>query len=183
MTSRILSFALVTALTVLAPTAVRADDWTTFKAPGNEFQVKLPGEPAVQKQEVATPAGKMKMVTYVANATDTNTILGVVSCALPPALAQQFKDNPELGLDGLIEGMIMGVNGKKTSSREVKMGSNVGREFQASIYGGEGTLVGRVFVIDGTAYMLMVMTPKDQNSKEDATKFFGSFQVNPTHEI
>ncbi len=107
-------------------------------------------------------------------------MVGVVSCALPPAMLQELKENPKIGLDSLVEGMVAGAKGKKTSSREVKMGTNVGREFEASIYGGEGKLVGRVFVIDGKAYMLMVMTPKDQDVKEDATKFFGSFKVSPT---
>jgi hypothetical protein len=180
MIKRTLSFALVTALTVLAPTALRADEWLLFKAPGNEFQVKLPGEPATQKMETPTPAGKMKMTMYIANDSDTNAIVGVVSCALPPAIAAQFKENPEIGLDGLVEGMIAGVNGKKTSIKPVKMGTYSGREFEANIYDGEGKLFGRAFVIDDKAYMLMVMAPKDQDSKGEARKFFGSFKVNPS---
>jgi hypothetical protein len=178
MTHRVLSCALVAALTVLTPAALRAD-WTNFTAPGNEFQVNLPGEPAVQKQEMPTPFGKMKMTMYIANDAETNSIVGVVSCALPQAIAKQFKETPEAGLDGFVEGMISGVNGKKTSSKEVKMGTYTGREFEASIYEGEGKLFGRVFVVEDKAYMLMVMAPKDQNVKGDIRKFYGSFKVNP----
>jgi hypothetical protein len=183
MVRRTLSYALVTALTVLAPATLRADDWTTFKAPGNEFEVKLPGEPVVQMQEVPSPAGKMKLTVYVATTMDTGLYVGVVTCAPPPGLLEQFKENPEVALDGMVEGMISGVKGKKTSGKEVKMGKHVGREFEASIYDGEGKMFGRVFLIEGKAYMLMLMAPKDQNVKAETTKFFGSFKVKPAPQL
>jgi hypothetical protein len=179
MLSRILSFVLVTSLTVLAPTALRADDWSTFKAPGNAFQVKMPVKPAVH----TTCTGQMTMTAYIATDLDTTTTVGIISCALPPATVKELMEDPENGLDELAESVITGVHGYNTSVREVTMGANVGREFEATILEGEGKLVGRVFVIDGKAYILLVMTPNDQNSKKAASRFFGSFKVNRTLEI
>jgi hypothetical protein len=183
MLSRILSFVLVTSLTVLAPTALRADDWSTFKTPGNAFEVKMPGKPTVRKQDTPTPFGPLEMTGYGSSDLDTNAVYVVVVAVLPPAVVQEYENDPENGLNEMIEGMITAGHGNKTSVREVTMGPNVGREFEATIFQGEGKLVGRIFVIDGKAYILLVMTPNDQNSKKDTTKFFGSFKVNRVFEI
>jgi len=177
-TSRFLSAAAVlTALSFVAPSALRADEWKVFKAPGGEFEVKMPTEPAVQKQEQPTPAGKMMMTMYISTDNDTATVYMVASCEFPPALKPMLKDNPGVIYDGLFSGMLQASQGKETAKRDVKMGAHSGREMEATVFNGEGRMIGRAFIINEKVYMLLIMSPKAKDLKEDKDKLFNSFKV------
>jgi hypothetical protein len=176
MIRRLLSAAVLSAL-VACPAAVKADEWKVFKAPDGEFEIKLPTDPAVQKQEQPTPAGNMKMTMYVSSDNDTATVYMVASCEFPPALKPMLKENPKAIYDGVFAGMIQASMGKETASREVKMGQYTGREMEATVFNGNGRMIGRAFVINDKVYMLLIMSPKDKDLKEDSKKLFDSFKV------
>jgi hypothetical protein len=172
----VLSAAVLSALIVF-PAAARADEWKVFKAPGDEFEVKLPGEPMVQKQEQPLPQGKMQMTMYLASDNESATVYMVASCDFPPELRKMLKDNPGFFYDSLFMGMLQGVMGKETAKRDVMMGQHKGKELEATVFNGNGRMIGRAFIINEKVYMLLIMSPKDRDLKEDGKKLFDSFKV------
>ncbi len=176
MTSRILSLALVATLIALAPTAVRADDWKTFKAPGDEFQIMLPGQPVVNKELLSSPDGNVNVVGYVAKDAKSSTVAALITIELPVV-----GENPERGLYQMVDDLITEFDGRKISVRDVKMGLHYGLEFEATSKDGKGKVVGRVFILNGKAYVLLVANRNDLNV--DGSAFFNSFKVKPFSEL
>jgi hypothetical protein len=177
MVRRILYGVVMTALAFLAPNVARAD-WSTFKAPHNEFQVKLPGTATVLNQTVPSENGDLKLDLYVARNEETGAVVGVVTGNLPDQIVEALDKEQDAILDAFVDGFVTSAGGVDRTVRRVKMGSYVGREFKATTNGGRDQYLGRVFMINGKVYVLMVLAPKDQAITGDAMKLFNSFHIN-----
>jgi hypothetical protein len=165
---------LCAACLALSASAASAD-WKPYKAPKDEFEVILPSEPRLKEKEQVTPDGKVRILQYLSFDQVSGAGAMVLACELPPEILKRPKDKQEEFLDSFVR-VLMG--GKVTMIPGVTTaGAGAGREFEGTASGGATLVRGRAFLVNGKAYVLMVLAAKDTDVKKETEKMFDSFKV------
>ena len=176
MKSRILCVAFVLGLTSVS--AIRADDdvWSKYTLPAGKYDVLLPGTPLKQTKTMRTPLGNIEVKVAAAVDLDKGVNYVVGTFEIPRGVVGKFGADEESVLDGMAHGFVLGGRGKVIRQEKVMIAGWPGREVRATIFDGAGELHGRFCLIDGRAYLLIVMAPADSLDARDAERFFDSFQ-------
>ena len=174
MKSKLVCAALVLGLVGTAATAAESS-WRKVAPAGGKFQVLMPSEPLHQKQTERTPFGTMDVNLYMGMDLDKNIAYLVGTCDLPPAVRDQAKPS-EQALDTMVQGAVIGAKGKLLGQKKITLAGHSGREFEASVLNGAGTLKGRAFLVKGRIYLVMVLSPKGREDAANSARFFDSFK-------
>jgi hypothetical protein len=172
---RILAAAFVCIVAGVATLQAQTSTLETFTLPGGKMEIKLPGTPVEMKQTQRSPFGDMEVRVNMVTDEARGIVYGVVTCDIPPALRRQLGDG-EAALDGMAAGFVSGAGGKLISKKKLLVAGNPGMELKATVFDGNGEMLGQFCVIDGTMYLVLVMAPKDGINVKDANRFFSSFQ-------
>ena len=176
-----------TATPLPEPTATpeALDGWITYNAPDGSFTVRMPKEPTVAQQTVATAAGDIAISMYSVEKGDATVLVGVN--AFPQSIIDQMASGDQTViksmLDGGRNGAITNVNGTFQSERDVTMNGFPGREFTFTIDGANTpngkTMLGTARVILATDRMFQLITLEPQDTADAAMvqQFFDSFQI------
>src|SRR5262245_10676375 len=150
------------------------ESWQEFKHEPGNFAVMMPGKPLEMSQTVESQIGKVPMYSFTAQEGTLNYM--AMYAEYPIAL-----DTPQVAkssLNGARDLMLNNRNGKLISETDVSFGKYPGRELKAKFDGGMIRL--RSYVVNQRMYMLMVMAPGDDKSKQleskKANDFLDSFK-------
>jgi hypothetical protein len=174
MKTRLLVAALVLGLVVPAVQAGVAA-WRKL-APDGKFEVMLPVKPTHQKQRLRAPFGVVEQNRYLAVDDDRDIVYLVETWDLPPGL-WDTEQSPEEVLDILVRGFIRNLKGQNVRQKQILLGDNPGREFEATILDGIGHLNGRAFLVEDRVYILAVLSPISEEDPRNADRFLRSFKV------
>jgi hypothetical protein len=163
-----MSLAVVVALGGLAA----ADDWKTHKSAAGHYSALFPGTPreATQRAETGLDVHIAKL--------EHNDVAYVVEVASVPkdVLAKQ---QPEQFLDNAEKNALERSKGKLVSKRDITTADgHAGREIVVDAPRGvEMTL--HAFLVGERLYQVLVVVRKGKGAPEDATRFLGSFTLQP----
>src|SRR5215813_4451767 len=156
------------------PSVILVEAWQEFKHEPGNFAVMMPGKPLEMSQTVESQIGKVPMYSFTAQEGTLNYM--AMYAEYPIAL-----DTPQVAkssLNGARDLMLNNRNGKLISETDVSFGKYPGRELKAKFDGGMIRL--RSYVVNQRMYMLMVMAPGDDKSKQleskKANDFLDSFK-------
>ncbi len=74
-------------------------------------------------------------------------------------------------------GAVAGAKGKLTGQKKIVMGGHNGRDLDATVFDGAGTLKVRVILADGRVYAVMVLAPKGAGDAPARSRFLDSFKI------
>lgn len=156
------------------PIGIPVESWQEFKHEAGNFAVMMPGKPIEVSQTVDSQIGKVPIYSFTARGGTLNYL--AMYAEYPIAL-----DTPEAAktsLNGARDLMLNNRNGKLISETDISYGKYPGREVKAQLDGGIMRL--RVYIVNQRMYLLMVMAPGDDKSKQLESKkaedFLGSFK-------
>lgn len=163
---------LLVAACVLLMGAEEASKWEVYWSPERTFKVRLPANP----EEDKAPAGMEK--AHVVSATikgDGELVLMVISAEM--AGVPRSRPEAKRFVQGMEHGFFEAAKAKVVSSTEITLGDVPGREALAEGFKGKwvryrGYAVGK--------HVYQVVAYSDDRAplySEDATRFFGSFQI------
>ena len=143
--------------------------------PGGRYAVSFPSAPMTQKQTQKSPFGDLEINMTMAMDTNANVGYIVATCDFPAAARTMLEKGTDV-LDAMAAGFVAGANGKMLSKTKVLVDGKPGCEIRATIFDGNGELHARICVIDGTVYIIAVMSPKNGADAKETAAFFESFQ-------
>jgi hypothetical protein len=148
--------------------------WIEYNSPKGRFNVLVPAEPKLSKQEILTSNGK-KVTQYRATASDANFAVFVAY--------YDYAAGMSYGLERARDG-IVGSTGTLLSERRINLEEgHLGLEINISAKRPEGIefLVRvRIYDVDRRVYVLQFIIPRSEDnnvSAERATRYFDSFRV------
>ena len=161
---------LLLALTWLAVGCARpAAPVPDYTAPGGDFRIALPKEPAV---EVQGPATSYKVA-------DGNMTFIVRRFPCPPEFAGDAT--PDRLFDKFQEASVQSLQGTLENHRPVVSGPHPGREFVVHAVtkrtGEPYEMTNRIFRVGPDVYMLHATTPRDERSRARALSVLDSFAI------
>jgi len=144
-------------------------DWKRVEPETGGFSCEMPGDPKVGSQQVNTPIGPIKVVTYTVALPNREYRIG--STPIPP-------NSPVLTtaqrLDGARDGAVRASSGTLLGEKKIKLGSCDGREFlieKSGIYAHQ-----RVFVVEKRIIQAQAgSTSSEQDA--DIIRFFDSMKL------
>jgi hypothetical protein len=149
-----------------------AAEWRDFTSPDGSFTIALPGDPIEKKETTKTAAGNMDMHLFTLDL--RNISYAVIYTDFPPAFLQMPNAAEKL-LEGGRNGAVAQVKGRLVSDQPISIGRHPGRELQIEC--SQGTILARIYIIDGRLYQMIVLTPTGKAISHDARKFLESFRV------
>ena len=145
--------------------------WVKFTSEPGRFSALLPVQPTQQTE--TTPSDHGDYTTHMFVARSGSNIYIVAWVDYDPSF--QFRPNNEL--DANRDNFIRGLKATLVSSHNLKLNGYQALEFTAETT--EATFKSRVFIVGRRPYQLVVRTDKGLEDKENATRFFESFTVQP----
>jgi hypothetical protein len=139
-------------------------NWQTFTAPDGSFSVDLPGPLKKETRQ----QGPLTITMYGAEV--RNGIFAAAVCDLPPGAPFDY--------DGGVRGIAASHAGKILTQSPWNIAGHVGRAFEIELTQPKGYASGRMVVVNGRLYQLLVMGAHFRESDAEVQKFFGSFRLN-----
>jgi hypothetical protein len=160
------------ALTASADDERRPSDWREFSPAGGRFAVALPGRPAIEHDETATPVGTVHMTKYWVRVGDV--LLAVEMHDLPPVASALLSD--DMVLDQARAGLLDDVGGTQIESKSLTYRGSPARDFRYRV-AGTGHLEERVLavLVDARLYLVTGMARAPQTDP-DVARFLESFR-------
>lgn len=160
---------------LLASGCGRAEFKEYTSAAGN-FKVQMPGSPKEESQSAKAPTGET-MNLNVASVQQKDGVYVVMWSDLPIPAGESEKDI-QTRLDGSRDGALRNINGKLTDEKKITIGDkHPGRDIQADLPNGKGSLRARIYLVGTRLYQVMVVGTSSWVSSADALKFLDSFAL------
>jgi hypothetical protein len=167
------SSAVIVTVALLALSGCGGPSFKEFSSADGKFKVQMPGTP----KETSQTQGDVKLKMFIVE--EKNGAYAVMYADLPfpedlPPAVQAMS------LNGSVESMTKGANGKKIASSEIKLADKYpGRSVEADLPDKGGKLNGRIYLVGKRLYQVLVMGKGDFSKSEAATKFLDSFELLP----
>jgi hypothetical protein len=154
-------------------TARAGDTLKEYTWEKGKISILLPGMPE-EKAQKGTDAGGKAQDTMLWLTVKGNSVY-LVSYTIVEALANATDEVKYQSLEKGRDSGIMAVKGKLVSEKKIKLGNNVGLEFQADA--SFGVYRARLYVIGDRLYQVVIAGPGDTATSKDAEKIFDSFKL------
>jgi hypothetical protein len=176
MKTRVLFLGLAAALLATASVLAAPEPaWKEFTSRDGGFSVRMPKTPTEQTKSLKSPFGPVDVTMFQA-ISPKDGLLYQVAYNDFPAFLVQLADADDV-LKAIPGGVAQGVNGKVLSNDKVKLGDHPGREFEIEVFGGQGVVHGRAYLVKDRLYQVMVIAPKDAADSPDINRFLDSFKL------
>jgi hypothetical protein len=157
------------ALLVLLAAGCKQPSWEQFTNQEGKFTVLMPGKPKYETRD----KDQLKVHNFVVEGRDY-------------AYLVSYTDLPRGGVDNLeavyaegVKGVAATQGGKILSQSDFTIDGHTGKSYEIEVTKPKaGFAAGRMVVIDGRLYQLLVMGSKIRATDADVNKFFDSFKVN-----
>jgi hypothetical protein len=157
------------------PIATNANSWYEYNSEAGKYSVLMPNKPEEKSEEKKTDVATVKMNVAISEFNES-------------AYFASFADFPEKFPDAEIEprlneamkGIVGGLQGKVTSSKESKLGTASCRDFEATgkIQAIDALFKGRICLNENRRfYQMFVLAPATKFSNTDVDRFIGSFKI------
>lgn len=151
----------------------QGEAWKPLTSQEGRFSLLMPGAPKEQSQEVATPAGTIKMTMYVLEQGESAWFATFND--YPAEVIQ--KADAETLLNGARDGAIGTVQGKLLAEKKIAIDTYPGRELEFEAQGGAFLARSRIYLVKERLYQIMILSPKAQGLPKDTGKFLDSFKL------
>ncbi|MBX9627371.1 MAG: hypothetical protein K2X82_26445 [Gemmataceae bacterium] len=155
--------------------AARDDDWKEFRPKGGRFTIRLPGAPKETSREYDSPAGKVRMNSFVVQA-GPNGVYGVAYGDYPEGTI----DPEQIGkhLDGAQEGAVAATKGKLVESKDIKLADqHPGREITCELPAEKWMTRTRIYFVGRRLYQVHALGMKEFIKGEEVGKVLDSFKL------
>jgi hypothetical protein len=177
MITRLVLLGLGVSVLLLAACAVVAQEdkplWPKFTPKGETFSVRMPKRPTVRTAKVVVGDKTVEQKVYVLAVTPGVFVLTFND---DPTLGKADKEKVEAALASARDKAVKVMKGKLLSDKAVKLGTNLGRDFQIQTER-SGVSRSRIYVVGQRLYQLTVAGPKDWVTSEMADYYLGSLTV------
>lgn len=168
------------ALCVLVFVAVPAfaedkPEWIRFSPKNAKCSVEMPSKPTTQPVQEINQNGfeiKLHMFILELDGGKTGYALGHSDLPANPETEEATKNV----LKGAQDGTTKAIKGTVVSERDITLGKYLGREFTLDLAGGN-QYRGRLFVIEGRLYQVLVVGSKEFVNGLEAKAFLYSFEL------
>jgi hypothetical protein len=157
----------------LALTAAQAEDkkpeWKEFKSDAGRFNILMPGTPKQSKRDVANNVAQYQFLV------DGGDRAWVVGYQDDPNFTKADDAVVKLAFTGAKNALLKNLKGKQVSDKEIKLGPNLGTEFQMEI--SIGLYRTRMYMVKERLYQITIVAPKAVALSEESDRFFDSFKL------
>jgi hypothetical protein len=153
-----------------------SNTWQDYTSEAGKFSVQMPNKPEERAEERKTEIATVKMNMAVSEFKDSAYFASYAD------FPEKFPDDEiQPRLEEAMKGIVGGLKGKVTTSKESKLGKASCRDFEASgkIQAIEALFKGRICLSDNRRfYQMFVLAPATKFSNADVDRFLGSFKIN-----
>jgi len=148
-------------------------EWIKYHSPKGSYEVLVPAEPGLSKQEILTSNGK-KVIQYRATASESNFAVFVAYYDYAPGMSYRLEQARDV---------MVGSTGTLLSARRIMLEGHPGLEMNISAKRPnaiELLVRVRIYDVDRRVYVLQFIIPRSEDnnvSAEKATRYFDSFRV------
>jgi len=173
MAHRLLVVVILTTLGTGNCLAQGAPTFKLFSSKAGRFSVLMPATPSEQKQEIATDAGPVQSVMFIAAGANNSAF--IAAYADYPNAARDAETSAKV-VSGARDGILRNTKGKLINDKEISLDKSAGRAFLIEQDGGQFFNV-RVYLVGKRLYQLIVVGPKAEATGADADKYLASFKL------
>lgn len=152
-----------------------SNTWQDYTSEAGKFSVQMPNKPKETSEEKKTEIATAKMNMAVSEFKDSAYFASYAD------FPEKFPDEEiQPRLDEAMKGIVGGLKGKVTSSKESKLGKASCRDFEASgkIQAIDALFKGRLCLSDNRRfYQMFVLAPATKFSNADVDRFISSFKI------
>ena len=157
-------------------------DWKQFNFEESKFSISFPEEPRIDKQELETAKGKVKLITYYVE--QPNVSYAVTTTILPVKI--DYLSRAKEILDKTRDQTVAQEKGTLLEESDISIDKFPGREF--SISSQKGIWKDRLYLAGDRIYLVFTLTKKEflddpklaQDQTELSKAFFESFKLTMT---
>ena len=174
MLKKISTVLVITLLVAGSAFAFQQPEWAKVDSTEGRFSVVMPTTPQTSSSDVDTRLGKLKLYTLSSSSKVGEFMLSYAD--YPNEANPADKDKV---LDGVIDGVLKGLQGELISQNKITLNGNPGREMRArrTIEGAEMIFSWKVVLVGRRLYQMGVGTSKGDAESPDIQKFFMSLQL------
>jgi len=172
MTLKPMCFRWVAVLALL--TACTKSTATIYEPPDGAFTVTFPGKPETETTQ-ATSLAFGVVTVHMATFQQGQKAYQAMWTDYP--VGSFANADAQASLDQARDGVIQGVQGTLLGEERISLGTYSGRSFRISAAGGRATLTCRMYQVGDRAYMLQVVTPKEDAFSPSIARFLDSFTL------
>jgi hypothetical protein len=161
------------ALCLLIPGAALTGELKEFASAEGKFKILLPGKP----EEGTVKAGKTLVKTFTLKTDEGTYRIAYAEVKLPP---DEPEEKTQQRLDGVLASMVKDAKAKATKQGRIKLADkHLGRLIEAEQTDGKGLMRGRIYLVGGRLYQIMLVGAPALVSSDQTSKFLNSFAVTP----
>lgn len=157
------------------PIATNVSSWYEYSSEAGKFTVSMPNKPEEKSEEKKTDVATVKMNVAISEFNDSAYFASYAD------FPEKFPDAEiEPRLNEAMKGIVGGLKGKVTSSKESKLGKASCRDFEATgkIQAIDALFKGRICLNDNRRfYQMFVLAPATKYSNTDVDRFINSFKI------
>jgi hypothetical protein len=157
------------------PIATNTNSWYEYSSEAGKYTVLMPNKPDEKSEEKKTDVATVKMNVAISEFNDSAYFASYAD------FPEKFPDAEiEPRLNEAMKGIVGGLQGKVTSSKESKLGTASCRDFEATgkIQAIEALFKGRICLNENRRfYQMFVLAPATKFSNADVDRFIGSFKI------
>ena len=157
------------------PIATNASSWYEYSSEAGKYTVLMPNKPEEKSEDKKTDVATVKMNVAISEFNDSAYFASYAD------FPEKFPDAEiEPRLNEAMKGIVGGLQGKVTSSKESKLGTASCRDFEATgkIQAIDALFKGRICLNDNRRfYQMFVLAPATKFSSADVDRFIGSFKI------
>lgn len=154
--------------------------WIEFN-PTGAFSVNMPGQPQHKTQDIYSNVGTLRLNIYSYQPSDSkkdNLVYMIMYSDYPKgSVTSDNQESLSVFFRNAVDGAVRNVNGALLSEKDIEIQGYPGKEIQIGYQGGVIIINMRQYLVKNRTYILQVMTPKEKQGNESATKFFESFKL------
>jgi hypothetical protein len=157
------------------PIASNPNSWYEYSSEAGKFSVSMPNKPEEKSEDKKTDIATVKMNVAISEFNDSAYFASYAD------FPEKFPDAEiEPRLNEAMKGIVGGLQGKVTSSKESKLGTASCRDFEATgkIQAIDALFKGRICLNENRRfYQMFVLSPATKFSNTDVDRFLGSFKI------
>ena len=174
MYKKISTILIITLLLAGSALAFQQPEWAKVDSPEGRFSVIMPNTPQTSSSDVDTKVGKLKLYSFSSSGKAGEFMLSYADYPSEAAGAEK-----EAVLNGVIDGVLKGLQGELISQDKITLNGNPGREMRArrTLEGTEMIFSWKVVLVGRRLYQMGVGTTKSESESPEIQKFFTSLQL------
>lgn len=151
-------------------------EWERFNSTEGKFNILMPAKPSLQTQDVDTAQGIVKLYFYGAPSGNSFYAATYGDYNIEPKTAGEKK----AVLDGVVSGVVNGVNGTLKTEKEITLSGYPGREIvlTAKVNNMDVTAKWHIVLTGTRLYQIGVMYLTQDTEPSDVNKYLKSFALN-----